>query len=48
MHGVVICKGIVSMEVLRSHNDAYMLYRSIMLDDPPITKIGDAVGQFIL
>ena len=48
IHRVVICEGIVSMEVLRSQDDAYMLYRSIMLDDPPITKIGDAVGQFIL
>ena len=48
VHGVVICEGIVSVEVLRSHDDAYVLYRSIMLDDPPVTKIGDAVGQFIL
>ena len=44
MHGVVICEGIVSMEVLRSHNDAYLLYQSIILDDPQITKIDDVVG----
>ena len=48
MHGVVICEGIVSLEVLRSHDDVYVLYQSIMLDDPPVTKIDDAVGQFIL
>jgi hypothetical protein len=48
VHGVVICEGTVSVEVLRSHDDAYVLYRSIMLDDPPVVKIGDVVGQLIL
>jgi hypothetical protein len=48
VYGVVICEGTVSVEELRSHDDAYVLYRNIMLDDPPVTKIGDAVGQFIL
>jgi hypothetical protein len=48
VYEVVICEGTVSVEVLRSHDDAYVLHRSIMLDDPPVTKIGDAVGQFIL
>ena len=48
VHIVVICEGIVSMEVLQRHDDAYLLYRNIILNDPPITKIGNAVGQFIL
>ena len=48
VHGVPISEGHVSVEVLRSHDDAYVLYQSIMLDDPPITKVGDVVGQFIL
>ena len=48
MHGVIICDATVSVEVLQSHNDANLLYQSIMLDDPPVTKIGDAIGQFIL
>ena len=48
VHGVSISEGIVSIEVLRSHDDAYVLYHSIMLDDPPVIKIGNAVGQFIL
>ena len=48
LHGVVISEGTVSVEVLQSHDDAYVLYRSIMLDDPLVTKIGDTVGQFIM
>jgi hypothetical protein len=48
VHGVSISEGTVSVEVLWSHDDAYVLYHSIMLDDPPVTKVGDAVGQFIL
>jgi hypothetical protein len=48
VHGVPITERIVSVEVLRSHDDAYVLYQSIMLDDPPVTKVGDAVGQFIV
>ena len=43
-HGVSISEGTVSVEVLRSHDDTYILYQSIMLDDPPVTKVGDAVG----
>ena len=48
VHGVSISEGTMSVEVLRSHDDAYVLYHNIMLDDPPVTKVGDAVGQFIL
>ena len=48
VHGVPISEGTVSVEVLRSHDNAYVLYQSIMLDYPPVTKVGDVVGQFIL
>ncbi len=48
LHGVVIAEGTVSLAVLQSHDDKYMLYKPLMLDDPPVSKIGDAVGQFIL
>ena len=48
LHGVVIAEGTVSLAVLQSHDDGYVLYKPLMLDDPPVSKIGDAVGQFIL
>jgi hypothetical protein len=48
LHGVVIAEGTVSLAVLQSHDDKYVLYKPLMLDDPPVSKIGDAVGQFIL
>jgi hypothetical protein len=48
LHGVVIAEGTVSLAVLQSHDDAYVLYKPLMLDDPPVCKIGEAVGQFIL
>ena len=48
LHGVVIAKGTVSLVVLQSHDDKYVLYKPLMRDDPPVSKIGDAVGQFIL
>ena len=48
LHKVVICEGIMSLAVLRSHDDAYVLYHSIMLDDPLVTKIGDAFRKFLL
>jgi len=48
VHGIVICEEIVSVEVLRSHDDSYVLYQSIMLDDSLVTKFGDSVGQFVL
>jgi hypothetical protein len=48
LHGVVIAEGTVSLAVLASHDDAYVLYKPLMLDDPPVSKIGEAVGQFIL
>jgi hypothetical protein len=48
LHGVVIAEGTVSLAVLQSHDDGYVLYKPLMLDDSPVSKIGDAVGQFIL
>jgi hypothetical protein len=48
LHGVVIAEGTMSLAVLQSHDDGYVLYKPLMLDDPPVSKIGDAVGQFIL
>jgi hypothetical protein len=47
LHRVVIAEETVSLVVLQSHNDAYVLYKPLMLDDPPVSKIVDAVGQFI-
>ena len=48
LHGVVIAEGTLSLAVLQSHNDTYVLYKPLMLDDPPVCKIGKVVGQFIL
>ena len=48
LHGVPISKGCVSVEVQKSNNVNYLLYCSVDLDDPPITKMGQAVGSFIL
>jgi hypothetical protein len=48
LHEVVIAERTVPLAVLQSHDDAYVLFKLLMLDDPPVSKIGDAVGQFIL
>ena len=48
LHGVTIPEGCVSVEVQKSKLDEYLLYCSVDLDDPPITKMGQAVGSFIL
>lgn len=48
LHGVTIPEGCVSVEVQKSNNDDYVLYASVDLDDPPITKMGQAVSSFIL
>ena len=36
------------MEVHKSEDNEYVLFRSVEIDDPPIQKIGEAVGNFIL
>jgi hypothetical protein len=48
LYGVTIPEGCVSVEVQKSKLDEYLLYCSVHLDDPPITKMGQAVGNFIL
>lgn len=48
VHGVTIPEGCVTVEVSKSNNDDYVLYESVDLDDPPITKMGQAVNTFIL
>jgi len=48
LHGVTIPKGCVSVEVQKSNNDDYLLYSNVDLDNPPITKMGQVVGSFIL
>lgn len=48
LHGVTIPEGCVSVEVQKSKLDEYLLYCSVDLDDPPITKMGQAIRNFIL
>jgi hypothetical protein len=48
LHGATIPEGCVSVEVERSNNEDYVLYASVNLDDPPITKMGQAVKSFIM
>ena len=48
VHGVPIHQGCVSVEVNKSVDDEYVLFASVEMDDPPIRKIGEAVGNFIM
>lgn len=48
VHGVPIYQGCVSVEVNKSIDDEYVLFASVEMDDPPIRKIGEAVGNFIM
>ena len=48
MHRVPIYEGCVSVEVKKNEDDKYVFFRSVKMDDPPIRKIGDDVGNFIL
>lgn len=48
LHGVTIPEGCVTVEVSKSNNDDYLLYETVDLDDPPITKMGQAVNSYIL
>jgi hypothetical protein len=43
-----IKKGCVSVQVTKSIDASYMLFKSIDLDHPFMTMIGEAVGNFIL
>lgn len=48
LHGVTIEEGCVSLQVTKSVDPSYMLFKGIDLDDPPVTIVGEAVGSFIL
>ena len=48
VHGVPIYQRCVSVEVNKSVDDEYVLFASVEMDDPPIRKIGEAVGNFIM
>ena len=48
LHGAVIYEGCVSLEVQKSEDDEYVLFKSVEMDDPPLRKIGEAVGSFIM
>ena len=48
LHGRTIIAGTVSVEVLKSLDDDYVLFAPVDLDDPPVTVVGQAVGSFVL
>ena len=48
LHGVTIEEGCVSVQVMKSIDPSYMLFKGIDLDDPHVTIIGEVVGNFIL
>ena len=48
VHQVPIYEGYVSVEVNKSEDDNYVLFKNVEMDDPPIRKIGEVVGNFIL
>ena len=48
LHGFTIPEWCVSVEVQKTNIDDYLLYCSVDLDDLPITKMGQAVGSFVL
>jgi hypothetical protein len=48
LHGIPICKGQVSVTVVKSYNIKCVLFESVDLNSPPITKVGEVVGEFVL
>lgn len=48
LHGVSIEEGCVSLQVTKSIDPSYMLFKGIDLDDPPVSIMDQAVGSFIL
>ena len=46
--GVLIYKTCMFLEVQRSHDDEYVIFKSIKLDDTPIKNIGEVVKKFIM
>ena len=39
LHGVIICEGCVSLEVQKSHDNEYVFFKSVELDDILIKMI---------
>ena len=48
LHGVLIYKTCMFLEVQRSHDDEYVIFKSIKLDDTPIKNIEEVVKNFIM
>ena len=48
LHGRTIIAGTVSIEVVKSLDDDYMLFAHVDLDDPHVTLVGQAIGHFLL
>jgi hypothetical protein len=48
LHGAIIYEGCVSLEVQKCEHDEYVLFISVEMDDPPLRKIGEVVGNFIM
>ena len=48
LHDAIIYEGCVSLEVQKSENNEYILFKSVEMDDPPLRKIGEVVGNFIM
>lgn len=45
---ITIYEGWVSLEVQKSHDDEYIIVKSVELDDPLIRKSEEVVGYFIM
>jgi hypothetical protein len=48
LHDAIIYEGCVSLEVQKSKDDEYVIFRSMEMDDPLLRKIEKAVGNFIM
>ena len=46
LHRVLIYKTCMSLEVQRSHDDEYVLFKSVKLNEFPMKKIGEVVKNF--
>lgn len=48
VHEVLIYKGCLFVKAHKTEDDEYVLFKNVKIDDPPMQKIGEAVGYFIL
>lgn len=48
VYKVPIYEGCISVEVNKSEDDEYVLFRTVKMDDLPIRKMEEVVGNFIL